>query len=92
MHLEIPQVPFAGCAVDTMGLLPTMSRGNKYALTFMCLTNILFNCSTSGVKTTEEVTMAYIKHILPTTSCSTFILQDNGTELKNSQLEAILNH
>ena len=29
--------------------------------------------------------MAYIKHILPTTSCSTFIVQDNGTEFKNSQ-------
>ena len=37
MHLEIPQVPFAGCAVDTIGLLPMMSKGNKYALTFMCL-------------------------------------------------------
>ena len=32
--------------------------------------------------------MAYIKHILPTTSCSTFILQANGTEFKNSQLVA----
>ena len=32
--------------------------------------------------------MAYIKHILPTTSCSTFILQDNGTEFKNSQIIA----
>ena len=30
--------------------------------------------------------MAYIKCILPTTSCSTWILQDNGTEFKNSQL------
>ena len=37
MHLEIPQVPFAGCAVDTIGLLPTMSKGNMYGLTFMCL-------------------------------------------------------
>ena len=37
-------------------------------------------------KTAEEVTMAYIKHILPTTSCSTFILQDNSTEFKNSWL------
>ena len=39
-------------------------------------------------ETAEEVTMAYMKHILPTTSCSTFILQDNGTEFKNSQLLA----
>ena len=39
-------------------------------------------------KTAEEVTMAYIKHILLTTSCSTFILQDNSTDFKNSQLIA----
>ena len=32
--------------------------------------------------------MTYIKHILPITSCSTLILQDNGTEFKNNQLIA----
>ena len=32
--------------------------------------------------------MAYMKHILCTTSCSTFILQDNGTEFKNSHILA----
>ena len=37
MHLEIPKVPFAGCAVDTIVLLPMMSKGNQYAFTFMCL-------------------------------------------------------
>ena len=37
MHLKIPQVPFTGCAVDTVGLLPATSKGNKYALHFMCL-------------------------------------------------------
>ena len=37
MHLKIPQVPFAGCAVHTTGLIPTTLKGNKYALTFMCL-------------------------------------------------------
>ena len=37
MHLKTPQVPFAGCAVDTIRLLPMTSKGNKYALTFICL-------------------------------------------------------
>ena len=37
MHLKILQVPFTGCAVDTIRLLPTMSKGNKYVLTFICL-------------------------------------------------------
>ena len=82
MHLEIPKVPFAGCAVDTIGLLPTTSKGSKYTLTFMCLLTSYLIAVPLKSKTAEEVTMAYIKHILPTTSCSTFILQDNSTESK----------
>ena len=88
MHLKIPQVCFAGCAVDTMGLLPMTSKGNKYTLTFMSLLTSYLIAVPLKLKTTDEVTMAYIKHILPTTSCSTFILQDNGTEFKNRQLVA----
>ena len=84
MQLEIPQVPFAGCAVDTIGLLPTTSKGNKYVFTSMCLLTYHLIAVSLKSKTAEEVTMAYIKHILSTTSCSTFILQDNGTESVNS--------
>ena len=86
MHLEIPQVPFIGCAVDTIGLLSRTSKGNKYALTFMCLLTYYLIAVPLKSKIAEEVTMAYIKHTLPTTSCSTFILQDNSIEFKNSQL------
>ena len=75
MHLTIPHVPFTGCAVDTIGLLPT-------TLTFTCLLTSYLIAVPLKSKTAEEVTMGYIKHILPTTSYSTFILQDNGTECK----------
>ena len=86
VHLEIPQVPFTGCAVDTIGLLLTAFKGNKYMLTFMCLLTFYLIAVPLKSKTAEEVTMAYIKHILPTTSCSTFILQDNGTKLKKQSI------
>ena len=33
LHLEIPKVPIACIAIDTIGKLPTTSSGNKYALT-----------------------------------------------------------
>ena len=39
----------------------------------------------------DEVSMAYIKEILPKTSCSKLILQDNGTEFKNEQLMSVIN-
>ena len=57
-----------------------MSKGNKYALTFMCLLTSYLIAVPLKSKTAEEVTMAYVKHILHTISCSTFILQENGTE------------
>ena len=34
--------------------------------------------------------MAYIKEILPKTSCPKFILQDNGTKFRNEQLMSVL--
>ena len=41
------------------------------------------------MKTADEVFMVYVKEILPKTSCSKFILQNNGIESRNKQLMAI---
>ena len=80
MHLEIPKVPFAGCAMDCIGPLPATSKGNRHAQTFICfLTSypIMILLKSNMV---DEVLMAHIKEILPKTSCSKFISQDNGTK------------
>ena len=42
-------------------------------------------------KTADEVYMAYIKEILQKTSCSKFILWDNGREFTNGQLMSVFN-
>ena len=89
MHLEIPLVPFAGCAMDSIGQLPTISKGNRFTLTFLCLLTSYLITVTLKTKTADEVSMAYIKEILPETSGSNFILQDNGTKFKNEQLMSI---
>ena len=36
LHVEAPKVPFACIVIDTIGKLPTTSKGNKYALTLIC--------------------------------------------------------
>ena len=41
------------------------------------------------MKMAGEVSMAYIREILPKTSFPKFILQDNGTEFKNEQLMSV---
>ena len=82
VHLEIPKVPFTGCTMDCTGPLPAMSKGNRHMLTFICLLTLYLIMVPLKNKTANEVSMAYIKEILPKASCSMFILQGNGTEFK----------
>ena len=64
MHLEIPQVPFASCAMDYIGPLPMSSKGHRHALTFICfLTSYLITVPLK-TKMADEVSMAYIKENL----------------------------
>ena len=84
MHLEIIKVPFAGCAMDCIGPLPVTSKCNRHALTFICLLTSYLTMVPLKSKMADEVSMAYIKEILPKTSCSKFILQDNGIEFKKN--------
>ena len=91
IHLEILKVPFTGCARDCIGLLPATPKGNRHVLMFICfLTSYLIMVPLKS-KMADEVSMVYIKEILPKTSCSRFILQDNGTEFKNNQLMSVFN-
>ena len=82
MHLEIPSVPFAGCAMDCTGPLPMSSKGHRHTLMFICLLTSYLITVPLKTKMADKVFMVYIKEILPKTSCPKFTLQDNDTELK----------
>ena len=90
MHLEIPQVPFVSCAKDSIGQLPTTSKGNRFTLTCICLLTSYLITVPLTLKMADSVSMVYITEILPKTSCSKFILQDNGTKFKSKQIMSIL--
>ena len=70
IHLVIQQVPFASCAMDSFGQLPTTSKGNRFALTFISLLTSYLITVPLKAKRANEVSMTYIKEILPKTSCS----------------------
>ena len=89
MHLEIPQILFTSCAMDSIGQLPTTSKGNRFALTFISLLTSYLITVPLKTKAASEVSMTYIKEILPKTLCSKFILQDNHMEFKNEQLMSV---
>ena len=65
MHLDIPNIPFAGCAVDTIGMLPTTSKSHKFALTFICLLPSYVITVPLKTKKAENIIMGYLKEILP---------------------------
>ena len=71
MDLETLHVAFASCAMDSIGQLPTTMKGNRSALTFICLLmSYLITVplkkkkqkkQKKKKKTANEVSMAYIK-------------------------------
>ena len=86
MYFDIPNIPFAQCALDSIGILSTTTKGNKFALTFVCLLTSYVIVVPLRIKTAVEVMMVYLKEILPKTLCSLYILQENGTELKSDHI------
>ena len=86
LQLEIPKVPFACIAIDTIGKLSTTSSGNRHALT--CIDLII--AVPMPDKTAESVVEVYLSGILSRAGASMVCLLDNGLELKNSHLNTVL--
>ena len=62
-HLEVPQIPVAVLAMDTTGCLPITSKGNRWALTAICLhTSYLFTILIKE-NSAENIVQAYLSGI-----------------------------
>ena len=90
LHLEVPKVPFTCIAIDTIGKLPTTSSGNRYALTCIDLLTSYVIAVPISNKTAKSVVEAYLSGILSRARVSMVCLSDNGSELKNSQMNTVL--
>ena len=80
LHLEIPKVPFACIAIDTIGKLPVTTAGNKYPLTCIDLLTSYIIAVLMPDKTAKSVVEAYLSGILSRTGTSMVCLSDNGSE------------
>ena len=92
LHLEIHKVPFACISIDTIGKLPTTSSGNRYAPTCIDLLTSYIIAVPMPDKTAESVVEVYLSGILFRAGASMICLSDNGSELKNSQINTVLKH
>ena len=90
--MKILKVTFTCIAIDTIGKLPTTSSGNKYALTCIDLLTSYVKAVSMPDKTAESVVEAYLSVILSRAGTYMVCLSDNGSELKNSQMNTVLKH
>ena len=90
MHLEIPKVPFACIAIDTIGKLTTTASSNKYALTCIDLLTPYVIAVPMPNNTAESVVEAYLSGIFSRTGATMVCLSDNGSQLRNSQMNTVL--
>ena len=83
-HFSSPPQPMEFIAMDLIGEFhPASSKGNRFALTAVCMLTGFTFCIPLKSKCAEDVIKAYIDHICCIFGPSRKILTDNGTEFKN---------
>ena len=83
-HFSSPPQPMEFIAMDLIGEFhPASSKGNRFALTAVCMLTGFTFCIPIKTKKAEDVINAYLNHICCTFRPSRKILTDNGTEFKN---------
>ena len=83
-HFSSPPQPMEFIAMDLIGEFhPASSKGNRFALTAVCMLTGFTFCIPLKSKRAEDVIKAYIDHICCTFGPSRKILTDNGTGFKN---------
>ena len=90
LHFHVATFPMQFISMDLIGEFhPPTTKGNRYALTVICmLTGYVFYISLK-TKTAEEVLQAYVDNVYSKFGGSMKILSDNGTELKNKIFEHV---
>ena len=83
-HFKVPPQPMEFIAMDLIGEFhPASSKGNRYALTAVCMLTGFTFCIPIKSKKAEDIVKAYLDNICCVFGPSKRILTDNGTEFKN---------
>ena len=89
-HFEAEPAPMKFISMDLIGEFhPPSSKGNRYALTVICMFTGYTSCIPLPNKKAEMVLKAYMDHIYYKYGGSFKILSNNGTEFKNKLMEEV---
>ena len=87
---KIPKAPMDFISMDLIGeFYPPSTRGNRYALTVICMLTRWVWCLPIPDKTANAALKAYLKHVHHVFGPSRKILSDNGTEFKNDLFDRV---
>ena len=89
-HFKAPSQTMEFLTMDLIGEFhPASSKGNRYALTAICMLTGFTWCIPLKTKKAEEVVAAYMNHIYCVCGPSKTILSDNGSEFKNNMWKEV---
>ena len=89
-NFEVEPAPMKFISMDLIGEFhPPSSKGNRYALTVICMFTGYTFCIPIPNKKAEMVLKAYMNHVYCKYGGSFKILSDNGTEFKNKLMEEV---
>ena len=90
LHFDVPTMPMQFISMDLIGEFhPPSAKGNRFALTVICMLTGYTYCIPLRTKTAMEVVQAYMDHVYCQFGGSQKILSDNGTEFKNALFEEV---
>ena len=89
-HFEASPAPMKFIFMDLIGEFhPPSSKGNRYALTVICMHMGFAFCIPLKTKSAEDVVWAYIDRVYSQFGGSEKVLTDNGTEFKNKLINEV---
>ena len=88
--MEIPDRPFDKITIDLVTECETSTSGNKHILTIIDHLTGWPEAFPIPDKSTDTILSTFVNEYLPVHMCPQYILLDNGTELKNSLMDQVL--
>ena len=88
-QFSAPMAPMEFISMDLIGDFTPSSKGNRYALTVICMLTGYTFCIPIPSKKAPEVITAYIEGVYSKFGGSKKILSDNGSEFKNQLFEKV---
>ena len=90
LHFEAEPAPMKFISMDLIGeFYPLSRKGNRNALTVICMHTGYTFCIPILNKTATEVVRAYVKRVYSQSGGSYKVLTDNGTEFKNQLMDEV---